>query len=204
ALEHEDDFESDESDGYDEHDEYDEYTGFDGYVEPPSDSRSSNGGGSLPPSMQTMNMQGIPVPPKLPFPPETTQRARLLVESLSREIEQTRGGQYPRCDVPEIQRVRMHEVVVAAHPLALEFERTASLHFMLFNNHQDTKQLLDQAALLREQHRILQSGQLNYIMTIDDVGLVQNSLRLAIDAVKAGYAQRVKQHQDLVLAMSQG
>ncbi|KAG8695481.1 hypothetical protein FRC09_009131 [Ceratobasidium sp. 395] len=162
------------------------------------DPRSSNGGGSLPPNMQAGNMQGVPVPAKLPFPPETTQRARLVIESLSREIEQTRAGQYSRRDIPEMQRVQMNQAVVAAHPLAVEFERTASLHFMLFNNQQETKQLLDQAALLREQHRILQSGQQTYIMTIDDVVLVQNSLRLAIHTLKSAYTQRVKQHQDQV------
>ncbi|KAG8735910.1 hypothetical protein FRC12_017849 [Ceratobasidium sp. 428] len=185
--EHEGDFTYDE---YGEYDEYDESTGFNDYVEPLSDD-----GGSLPPSIQARNMQGTPVPAKLPFPPETTRRARLVVESLSREIEETRGEQYPRYDIPETQRVQMYGVVADAHPLALEFERTASLHYMVFNNQQDTKQLLGQAALLREQNRILQSGQQTYIMTIDDALLVYTNLSLAVDAVKAAYAQRVKQHR---------
>ncbi|KAG8728548.1 hypothetical protein FRC12_021660 [Ceratobasidium sp. 428] len=166
------------------------------YVEPPSDSPSSNGDGSLPPSMQARNTQGIPVLAKFPFPPEVFQRARLVMESLSREIEQTRAGQYPRHDVPEMQHVQIKQAVVTAHPLAVEFERTATLHLMLFNNQQETKQHLDQVALLREQYRILQSGQQAYIMTIDDVALAENSLRLAIHNAKTAYAQRVKQHQD--------
>ncbi|KAG9127873.1 hypothetical protein FRC07_008141 [Ceratobasidium sp. 392] len=160
------------------------------------DPRSSNGGGSLPPSMHGANMQGVPVPAKLPFPAEVTQRARLVIESLSREIEQTRAGQYQRREIPEIQRVQMNQAVVGAHPLALEFERTASLHYMLFNDQPQTRQLLDQAALLREQHRILQGGQQQYIMSFDEVAMVQNSLRTAIHTLKAAYTQRVKQHQD--------
>jgi hypothetical protein len=54
-----------------------------------NDHRSSNGGGSLPPNMQA-NIHGLAGPVKLPFPTDVTQRARLVVESISREIEQTR------------------------------------------------------------------------------------------------------------------
>lgn len=43
-----------------------------------------------------------------------------------------------------MHRVQMNGAVVAAHPYAVEFERTASLHFMLFNNQQNTRQLMEQ------------------------------------------------------------
>ncbi|KAG8748158.1 hypothetical protein FRC10_008891 [Ceratobasidium sp. 414] len=167
-----------------------------------NDSRSSHSGGSLPPSMQAANIQGISGPVKLPFPTDVTQRARLVIESLSREIEQTR--QYQRREVPEVQRVQMNQAVVGAYPLAHEFERTASLHFMLFNNQQQTRQFLDQAALLREQHRILQGGQQHYIMSFEEVMMVQDSLRMAIHTLKAAYAQRVKQHQEQVAGFRTG
>ncbi|KAG9102610.1 hypothetical protein FRC06_001653 [Ceratobasidium sp. 370] len=180
-----------------------------------NDPRSSHSGGSLPPSMQAANIQGVAGPVKLPFPTDVTQRARLVIESLSREIEQTReyfgpppersysrlvagAGQYQRRQVPESQRVQMNQTVVGAYPLAVEFERTASLHFMLFNNQQQTRQFLDQAAVLREQHRILQNGEQHYIMSLEEVTMVQDSLRMAIHTLKAAYAQRVKQHQEQV------
>ncbi|KAG8710501.1 hypothetical protein FRC08_017078 [Ceratobasidium sp. 394] len=167
-----------------------------------NDPRSSHSGGSLPPSMQAANIQGITGPVKLPFPTDVTQRARLVIESLSREIEQTR--QYQRRDVPEPQRVQMNQAVVNAYPLAVEFERTASLHFMLFNNQQQTRQFLDQAALLREQHRYLQGGQQHYIMSFEEVTMVQDSLRMAIHTLKAAYAQRVKQHQEQMAGFRTG
>ena len=43
-----------------------------------------------------------------------------------------------------MHRVQMNGAVVSAHPFAVEFERTASLHFMLFNNQQQTRQLMEQ------------------------------------------------------------
>ncbi|QRV89493.1 ARID/BRIGHT DNA binding domain [Ceratobasidium sp. AG-Ba] len=170
----------------------------------PNDPRSSSGGGSLPPTIQQAGIQGIPGPVKLPFPTEITQRARLVIESLVREIEQTRAGQYQRREVPEVQRVQMNQAVVGAHPLAVEFERTASLHYMLFNNQQQTRQYLEQAALLREQHRILQSGQQHYIMSLEEVVMAQQSLRIAIHTLKTAYAQKVKQHQEQVAASYRG
>ncbi|KAG8715379.1 hypothetical protein FRC11_004423 [Ceratobasidium sp. 423] len=139
-----------------------------------NDHRSSIGGGSLPPNMQAHNL-GVPGL-KLPFPPDAMNRAKLVVETIAREIEHTRRYQ-PR-DVPEMQRVQMNQTVVASHPFANEFERTA--------------------ALLREQHRILQAGQQQYIMSLEEVQNAQNALRMAIHHLKATYGARVKQHQEAV------
>ncbi|KAJ1307354.1 hypothetical protein OPQ81_001459 [Rhizoctonia solani] len=163
-----------------------------------NDHRSSIGGGSLPPSMQPPNL-GMAGGLKLPFPPDAVNRAKMVVESINREIEHSR--QYQRREVPESQRVLMNQSVVASNPFAMEFERTVSLYFMLFNNHPQTRMLMEQAALLREQHRILQSGQQHYIMTLEEVQNAQNALRMAIHNLKATYGARVKQHQEAVANM---
>ncbi|KAH7341951.1 hypothetical protein B0J17DRAFT_648693 [Rhizoctonia solani] len=163
-----------------------------------NDHRSSIGGGSLPPNMQAHNL-GAPGGLKLPFSPEAMNRAKMVVEAISREIEHTR--QYQRREVPEVQRVQMNQTVVASHPFATEFERTVSLYFMLFNNHQQTRILMEHAALLREQHRILQSGQQHYIISLEEVQSAQNALRIAIHQLKASYGARVKQHQEAVANM---
>ncbi|KAF8666715.1 hypothetical protein RHS04_09548 [Rhizoctonia solani] len=143
-----------------------------------NDHRSSIGGGSLPPNMQAHNL-GMPGGLKLPFSPEATSRAKVIVENIAREIEHSR--QYQRREVLDSQRVQMNQTVVASHPFAVEFERTA--------------------ALLREQHRILQSGQQHYIMSLEDVQTAQNALRAAIYNLKATYGNRVKQHQEAVANM---
>ncbi|CAE6456791.1 unnamed protein product [Rhizoctonia solani] len=129
-----------------------------------NDHRSSIGGGSLPPNMQAHNL-GAPGGLKLPFSPEAMNRAKMAVETIAREIEQTR--QYQRREVPEVQRVQMNQT----------------------------------AALLREQHRILQSGQQHYIISLEEVLSAQNNLRLAIHQLKATYGARVKQHQEAVANM---
>ncbi|KAF8754058.1 hypothetical protein RHS01_06334 [Rhizoctonia solani] len=79
-------------------------------------------------------------------------------------------SQYQRREVLDSQRVQMNQTVVASHPFAVEFERTA--------------------ALLREQHRILQSGQQHYIMSLEDVQTAQNALRAAIYNLKATYGNQ--------------
>ncbi|CUA75946.1 Nuclear-pore anchor [Rhizoctonia solani] len=163
-----------------------------------NDHRSSIGGGSLPPNMQAHNL-GMTGGLKLPFSPDAMNRAKLVVEAIARDIDHSR--QYQRREVPDAQRLQMNQSVVNAHPFANEFERTVSLYFLLFNNHQQTRALMEQVALLREQHRILQAGQQEYIMTFEEVQAAQNSLRLAIHQLKATYGARVKQHQENVANM---
>ncbi|QRW17753.1 ARID domain-containing protein [Rhizoctonia solani] len=108
-----------------------------------NDHRSSIGGGSLPPNMQAHNL-GMPGGLKLPFSPEATSRAKVIVENIAREIEHSR--QYQRREVLDSQRVQMNQTVVASHPFAVEFERTVSLYFLLFNNHPQTRALMEQAS----------------------------------------------------------
>ncbi|CAE6442948.1 unnamed protein product [Rhizoctonia solani] len=108
-----------------------------------NDHRSSIGGGSLPPNMQAHNL-GMPTGLKLPFSPEATSRAKMIVENIAREIEHNR--QYQRREVPESQRVLMNQTVIASHPFAVEFERTVSLYFLLFNNHPQTRLHMEQAS----------------------------------------------------------
>lgn len=129
-----------------------------------NDHRSSIGGGALPPTMQGHNLQLTGAVKSL-FSPEAVQRARLMVEAMGREIEQTRTlvfsvpvlfsreagyiiGHLTRREIPEVQRVPMNQAVQGAQPYVLEFERTSSLYFMLLNNQQQTRVLMEQVCAL--------------------------------------------------------
>ncbi|QRV89057.1 ARID/BRIGHT DNA binding domain [Ceratobasidium sp. AG-Ba] len=130
------------------------------------------------------------------FSIDEMQRAKLVVERLTQDILQTR--QYQTCEVPEVQRLQMNYAVVDAHSLAIQFERIASLDYIVFDDQERTKTHLDQIALLKEQHQILQSGQQYYIMSLEEVVTAQQNFRTALGGIKNACVQKVKERQQQV------